>query len=301
MRSRLQAHVVVLVLLVAACGGGDEGAAAEETTTTSPPETTTTEPAAGVSLAETSLGEVLVGPEGMTLYGFTVDDPGVSNCYDECEQVWPPLDGDTPVGDGLDESLFSTTDREDGTTQLVIGDWPLYYFAADTAPGDVNGQDVEGVWFVVTAEGELVGADEAMATDEEQEEEETSSPAGDRAYDYGTEAPKGVTVAETDVGPTLVDADGLTLYGFTQDTAETSACTGSCAENWPPVSGDTTVSSELDASLVSTITRDDGTTQLVFGEWPLYRFAGDAAPGDVNGQGVNDVWYVIGPDATLYR
>ena len=298
MRSRLS-QAVVLVLLLAACGGGDDGAAAEDTTTTSPTETTTTEEAAtGVSLADTSLGEVLVGPEGMTLYGFTVDDPGVSNCYDDCAQVWPPLSGDTPVGDGLDESLFSTTERDDGTTQLVIGDWPLYYFAGDSAPGDVNGQDVEGVWFVVTAEGDLVGAEEAMSDDSE---EAAPSPAGDRAYDYGTDEPKGVTVAETEVGPTLVDADGLTLYGFTQDSATSSACAGACAENWPPVSGETAVSSELDASLVSTITRDDGTTQLVFGEWPLYRFAGDAAAGDVNGQGINDVWYVIGPDGSLYR
>lgn len=296
MRSRLT-HAVVLVLLIAACGGGDEGAA-DDTTTTSTPDTTTTAAAAGVGLAETSLGEVLVGPEGMTLYGFTVDDPGVSNCYDGCAQTWPPLTGGTPVGDGLDESLFSTTERDDGTTQLVIGDWPLYYFAGDSAPGDVNGQEVEGVWFAVTAAGDLVGAEESMATDTE---EAAPSPAGDRGYDYDTEDPKGVAVAETEVGPTLVDADGLTLYGFTQDSATTSACTGSCAENWPPVSGDTTVSSELDASLVSTITRDDGTPQLVFGEWPLYRFAGDAAPGDVNGQGVNDVWYVVGPDGTLYR
>ena len=295
MRSRL-APAVVLVLLVAACGGGDDGGAAEETTTTSPPETTTTEATAGVGVAETSLGEVIVDPEGMTLYGFTVDDPGVSNCYDACAQAWPPLAGDTPVGDGLDESLFSTTERNDGTTQLVMGDWPLYYFAGDTAPGDVNGQEVQGVWFVVTADGDLVGAQEAMATDTE---EAAPSPAGDRLYD--TEEPKGVTVAETDLGPTLVDADGMTLYGFTQDSATVSVCSGSCAENWPPVSGETTVSSELDASLVSVTTRDDGTTQLVVGEWPLYRFAGDAAPGDANGQGINDVWYVIGPDATLYR
>ena len=296
MRSRLTL-AAVLVLLVAACGGGDDGAA-EVTTTTNAPDTTTTEPAAGVGLAETSLGEVLVGPEGMTLYGFTVDDPGVSNCYDDCAQVWPPLAGDTPVGDGLDESLFTTTERDDGTTQLVIGNWPLYYFAGDAAPGDVNGQEVEGVWFVVTADGDLVGAEEAMVTDTT---EAAASPAGDRVYDYDTEEPKGVTVADTEVGPTLVDADGLTLYGFTQDSATSSACSGACAENWPPVPGDTSVSSELDAAMVSTITRDDGTTQLVFGEWPLYRFAGDAAPGDVNGQGINDVWYVIGPDGTLYR
>ena len=294
MRSRL-AHLVVLVLLLAACGGGDDDAAAEDTTTTSPPETTTTEAEAGVGLAETSLGEVVVGPEGMTLYGFTVDDPRMSNCYDDCAQVWPPLSGDTPVGDGLDAALFSTTERDDGTTQLVMSEWPLYYFAGDSAPGDVNGQGVEGVWFAITADGQLVGASAADDTGGS-----AATTAGDSVYDESAEA-EGVTVGETELGPTLVDADGMTLYGFTRDSATSSECSGPCADNWPPVSGETTVSGELDASLVSTIDRGDGTTQLVFGEWPLYRFAGDSSPGDVNGHGVNEVWYVIGPDGELYR
>ena len=298
MRSRFTVLAAVL-LVAAACGGGDDTAAEDTTTTTTTPPETTASTADGVQLAETSLGEVLVGPEGMTLYGFTVDDPGVSNCYDACEQTWPPLDGDTPVSDGLDASLFSTTERNDGTSQLVIGDWPLYYFAGDSSPGDVNGQDVGGVWFVVDANGELIGAEEAM--DDSEDEEAAASPAGDRDYDYDTEDPAGIKVAETELGPTVVDADGLTLYGFTQDTATTSACTGACADNWPPVTGETKVGEGLDSSLFTTIDRDDGTTQLVFGEWPLYRFAGDGAPGDVNGQGINDVWFVIGPDATLYR
>lgn len=286
MRTRFT-FFAVLALVIAACGGTDSGA--EETTTT-------TAPPAGVSIAETPLGEVLVGPEGMTLYAFTVDDPRVSNCYDACAQAWPPLDGDTPIGEGVDASLFSTTERTDGTTQLVIGDRPLYYFAGDTAPGDVNGQNTEGVWFVVDAGGNLVGAEEEAA-----DEEAPTSPAGDRDYGYGTTEPAGLKVADTELGPTLVDADGMTLYGFTQDTATSSACNGACADNWPPVAGDTALPADTDPSLFSTITREDGATQLVFGDWPLYGFAGDSAPGEINGQGISDVWFVIGPDATLYR
>ncbi|HVR32820.1 MAG TPA: hypothetical protein VMS74_08935 [Acidimicrobiia bacterium] len=278
--------LAVIVVVLAACGG-DDGAG--DTTTTSGPPETTAAPAPGIGLASTSLGEVLVGPEGMTVYGFTVDDPRVSNCYDECAQVWPPLDGDTAIGDGLDASLFSVTQRDDGTTQLVVGEWPLYYFAGDSAPGDVNGQDVEGVWFVVDADGELVGAD-----DTESEEETTTTTAA-------AAADADITVGESELGPMLVDADGFTLYGFTPDSPTESTCTGPCADNWPPVSGDAVIGADLDESLMSSITRDDGTTQLVYGDWPLYRFAGDGAPGDINGQGVNDVWFVIGPDATLYR
>lgn len=289
---RLQHILLITAFVLASCGGGSD-TAAEDTTTTSPPDTTAA-PVAGVTVADTSLGAVLVGPEGMTLYGFTVDDPGVSNCYDDCAQVWPALSGDTPIGGDLDESLFTTAERTDGTSQLVIGNWPLYYFASDAAPGDVNGQDVGGVWFVVDADGNLVGE---TAT----EEEAAADPAGDRAYDYDVEDPQGLSVTETDLGPTVVDGDGFTLYGFTQDTATASACIGACADNWPPVTGDTKVGNDLDANLFTTITRDDGSTQLVFGDWPLYRFVGDSAPGDVSGQGVNEVWFVIGPDAALYR
>lgn len=292
---RLRLTLLITAFVLAACGGGGD-TAAEDTTTTVAPDTTAAA-VAGVAVADTSLGEILVGPKGMTLYGFTVDDPGASNCYDDCAQAWPPLSGDTPISGDLDASLFTTIERTDGSSQLVIGDRPLYYFAGDAAPGDVNGQDVQGVWFVVDADGNLVGAPPMTDT----EEEAAADPAGDRTDDYDVEQSPGFTVTESDLGPIVVDGEGFTLYGFTQDTATTSACAGACADNWPPVPGDATVGADLDSSLFTTITRDDGSTQLVFGDWPLYRFAGDAAPGDVNGQGVNDVWFAIGPDATLYR
>ncbi len=175
--------VAAMALVVAACGGGEESGAGETTvadavTTTSPQQAT------GVSVAETSLGEVLVGPDGMTLYALAVDEPGVSLCYDSCAALWPPVSGDTPVGDGLDESLFSVTERDDGTTQLVAGGWPLYRYTGDTQPGDVSGQGVEGVWFVVDAGGDLVGAGEAM-DDRSSDEAPTDAPARPADDDYG--------------------------------------------------------------------------------------------------------------------
>jgi predicted lipoprotein with Yx(FWY)xxD motif len=56
----------------------------------------------------------------------------------------------------VDASLLGTTDRTDGTVQVTYNGWPLYYYEEDKAPGDVVGQDVGGVWFVVSAEGEQV-------------------------------------------------------------------------------------------------------------------------------------------------
>jgi hypothetical protein len=47
--------------------------------------------------------------------------------------------------------------------------------------------------------------------------------------------------------------------------------------------------------------RSDGSSQVTYGGWPLYYYSGDAAPGDVNGQGVNGVWYVVSPDGDEIR
>ena len=107
-----------------------------------------------------------------------------------------------------------------------------------------------------------------------------------------------------DLGDVLVDADGMTLYMFDQDTngEAASTCTGGCAESWPllTVDGDPTAGDEVSAAL-TTFERDDGSTQVAAAGWPLYYFASDEAPGDANGQGVNDVWWVLAPDGTVKR
>jgi predicted lipoprotein with Yx(FWY)xxD motif len=115
--------------------------------------------AATIGLAENALGQILVDAEGKTLYGFTVDADGVSACYDDCATAWPPLlaEGEATVGEGLDAALLTTVDRTDGTKQLKYGDWPLYYFAADAAAGDATGQGLNDVWFVIGADGALIG------------------------------------------------------------------------------------------------------------------------------------------------
>jgi predicted lipoprotein with Yx(FWY)xxD motif len=161
-RTRSIALVLPAVLLIAACGGGGaspSAAAPSEAPAASEP--AASEPAASdatVALAETALGTVLVDAEGRTLYGFTQDTDGTSVCYDDCATAWPPLlaEGDATVGDGLDAALLTTVERTDGTQQLKYGDWPLYYFAADAAAGDTNGQNVNDVWFVIGADGALI-------------------------------------------------------------------------------------------------------------------------------------------------
>ena len=62
------------------------------------------------------------------------------------------------VGEGLDESLVGTITRDDGTVQGTYNGWPLYYFSGDSAPGDVNGQGLNDVWWVIDASGTAIGA-----------------------------------------------------------------------------------------------------------------------------------------------
>ena len=163
----LLASLAVAAVLVTACAGG--GVATTRPATAAPPATSapaTAAPTGGsttgatVQLASTELGDVLVDGAGRTLYAFTPDEEtGEPTCYDDCAGNWPPLivSDEVTVGEGLDDSDFSTATRtDDAGDQVKIGGWPLYYFAGDSAAGDVNGQGVGDIWFVVDANGELI-------------------------------------------------------------------------------------------------------------------------------------------------
>ena len=96
------------------------------------------------------------------------------------------------------------------------------------------------------------------------------------------------------LGQFLVGEDGMTLYLFTNDSENTSNCNGGCATNWPPLlSGAPMAGAGVDAALLGTIERTDGTTQVTYNGLPLYYFASDQSAGDTTGQGVGGVWYVV--------
>ena len=116
---------------------------------------------ATIALATNALGEIIVDAEGKTLYAFTPDTAGESTCYDDCAAQWPPLlatdAAAISAGAGLDATKLTTVDRTDGTKQVKYGDWPLYYFAGDSAAGDTNGQGLGTKWYVVDSAGALIG------------------------------------------------------------------------------------------------------------------------------------------------
>ena len=142
----------------------------------------------------------------------------------------------------------------DQNRQRTYG-WPLYYYQADTKPGDVNGENVLNVWFVVRP-------DESVLIEH-----------------------------NPDLGLYLTDTSGKTLYFFTKDASGTSACTGACLAKWPAFSSSSvTAPSVLKTSDFSAVSRADGVKQTAFMGRPLYYYSGDVKPGDVNGQGFNNVW-----------
>lgn len=134
------------------------------------------------------------------------------------------------------------------------------------------------------AEESATEDEEAMATDAE--EPPSDAAAADAAV---------VTTADSDHGTILVDGEGNALYLFTNDTGPESTCTGGCLEAWPPLLGEPTAEGDADAGLLGTTERDDGSLQVLYNDHPLYHYAADAAPGDTNGQGVGDVWYLVSP------
>jgi len=110
-----------------------------------------------------------------------------------------------------------------------------------------------------------------------------------------------VAVSSGKLGDILVDGDGRTLYAFTKDQGDKSACSGQCADNWPALTGTASAGTGVQASLLSSAMQANGDAQVTYDGKLLYYFAGDAKPGDVNGQGVGNVWYAVKADGELAK
>ena len=107
-----------------------------------------------------------------------------------------------------------------------------------------------------------------------------------------------LTIAETSAGSALAGEGGLTLYILTDEADGTIHCVDSCATNWPPLIGPVDAG-DADASLLGSIERPDGEVQVTYDGFPLYYYAGDAAPGDANGEGLGGVWFIADPAGNM--
>ncbi len=104
------------------------------------------------------------------------------------------------------------------------------------------------------------------------------------------------------LGSVLVNGQGFTLYLYEPDAQSGhSKCSGPCAVEWSPLTLPTGVKFPVsgpgvEASLLSTTHRSDGTIQVTYDNWPLYTWAEDTAPGQATGEGLDNlggVWYVL--------
>ena len=241
-----------------------------------------------VGVAEGEIGEHLVGPDGRTLYFHAGDIyAGQSRCHAACADAWPPLT--LPRGfvveaeEGVTGPL-GVIRRPDGARMVTYRGRPLYYHARDDAPGRARGHGGGGAWFAARVDGSL-------------SLEAPADPHGD------PDAPA-LTVerATGDTGDYLTASDGMTLYFFAgDDVPGRSECTAGCREAWPPVmvqAGETVTAGDGVFGLLR-LADGDGQHVVTYDGRPLYRFAGDGAPGETNGHGVNDAWFTAAVDASL--
>lgn len=147
--------VFFLIFLLAACSNGTKEVTKEDKPKSDSSTTAEESKKESLQLLENEkAGKYLADSKGMTLYYFTKDQPGKSNCSGECLVNWPAFSAqDFDVPQGFNKSDFGTIKREDdGTEQVTYKGYPLYYWIKDQAKGEVTGQGVGNVWYIVNAE-----------------------------------------------------------------------------------------------------------------------------------------------------
>lgn len=239
-----------------------------------------TPPTTTIQLSATSkFGSVMTDSTGMTLYFFASDATGASVCTGGCLAIWPVFyKANLNLPTGLNASDFGTIKRADGTKQTTYKSWPIYYYASDLKAGDMNGDLVNGTWFVAKPNYSILWANTQLAGKNGTNYDSTMAPGN------------GSTVY-------LTDAWGKTLYAFAPDHFSKNTYTKSDFSNdptWPIYQGVTTGGSltsnvaSADFGMASVFTK----TQLTFRGWPLYYFGADSSIRG-NTKGVSAYWPII--------
>jgi predicted lipoprotein with Yx(FWY)xxD motif len=128
----------------------------------------------------------------------------------------------------------------------------------------------------------------------------SATPVSTSSSTGGSGGAATVTVASKgSVGAVFSNAQGMTLYHLTADTAGVSTCTAGCAAAWPPLvlpAGVSTPVAGKGVDGLGTIKRADGSLQVTYDKEPLYTFSGDSSPTDAKGQGVAGTWFAVKAD-----
>ncbi len=223
--------------------------------------------------------------DGMTLYVFDNDTVGVSNCNSSlCITTWPPLIADD---NAAVEAPFTIVTREDGLNQWALRDKPLYFFSGDSAPGDINGEGVGGVWHVAVNQPLLLN----------------DLSVSEAEGDYFSAAGQTLVTAVETAGDNSAfvtasqNLEGFSLYTFDVDETGVSNCFGGCLVNWPALLAESGETAVAPFSLIERQMDESGGVAL---QWayqgkPLYFFAGDSSAGDTNGTAVSN-WRLARPE-----
>jgi len=218
----------------------------------------------------------IVDVDGRTLYTFSNDTNGKNNFTASDfsnNAVWPiaeiTLDKIPSI---LNNEDFGTIDVF-GKIQLTYKGWPLYYFGQDSQRGDNKGISfpAPGIWPIANVDT-------------------TVAPV----------APTVKLVENATFGNILTDSDGISLYFFSDDAKDTSACLDGCLNIWPVFYTENLVlNAGLDIADFETITRADGAKQTTYKGWPLYYYVSDVNTGDTLGDNVGEEWFIAKPDYSL--
>ncbi len=233
--------------------------------------------------------------------------------------------GWSQVNAGVNNNIQVTIDASKATSVLYAmlhtdaGTVGTYEFPGPDAPVTFQGQMVSPAFAVTGGAGTSAAAEPTATTaaaaptattaplpeataaataTTEQSGGGYGSPAATETTAPAASGPATVNVSNNArLGNILVDGKEMTLYIFKKDSPGSSACTGPCLENWPALlitEGDPTGGEGVTGKL-GKITRPEGGQQVTYNDQPLYYFAGDKAPGDVNGQGIGDAWFAAVP------
>lgn len=289
MKTRLSL-IAVVALLVAACGGEDTA-----TQTTEDGTTTTAAPTTTVAATTTEADGPPTGPADITFESQTSDGTSIT-----VSSVTLPTDGYVVVhadADGNPGAVIGYSDLlPEGTSTDVTVTFGEPLTESQTvfpmAHIDANGN----------GEYEFFPPDDTTDVPATFEDGSVAVVGGEVTVESGgASAAQSLAVASSDLGDIVTDAEGFTLYVFQPDEQGDSTCYGTCEDTWPPLVGEVEAGDGIDAALLGSSERTDGSLQVTYDGWPLYYFAADGAPGDTNGQLVGDVWFVIAPDGTPIR
>ncbi len=224
-------------------------------------------------------GNILADSLGRTLYFFSSDVNGQSSCTGGCSVAWPTFySGKLNLGEGLDPKFFGTITRTDGTKQTTYKGWPLYTFAQDKKPGQVNGDGFKNIFFVAKPNYTVMIGNAQLI-------DKNGNP-------YKLDGTSGIEISQY-----LTDGYGQTLYLHNPDSLGVNTFTKPDFSNnkiWPIDSNYKVMSvpSILDKEEFSNV-NTYGKFQLTYRGWPLYYFILDKGTRGNNTGGAIPNWDLV--------